>query len=77
MTIKLQSTLLTIQLSIIGPNTSRLTNTIKEKLHNEQICIPFMKTGDQLVNLFTKGLCSPNFNKNVIKLSMHNIHIPA
>lgn len=49
---------------------------IKEKQQTRQICIPFVKTEDQLGNVFTKGLCSPNFSHIVGKLGMHNIYIP-
>lgn len=50
---------------------------IKEKLQAKQICIPFVKKEDQLVDVFTKGLCSPSFSRIVGKLSMHNIYIPV
>lgn len=32
-------------------------HVIKEKLQTKQICIPFVKTEDQLADVFTKGLC--------------------
>lgn len=32
---------------------------IKEKLQSGQICTPFIRTGDQLADIFTKGLSSP------------------
>lgn len=48
---------------------------IKEKLQTEQLFIPFVKTEDQLADVFTKGLNYPSFSRIVGKLSMHNIYI--
>lgn len=52
-------------------------NFIKKKLQTRQICIPFVNIEDQLVDVFTKDLCSPGFNYIVGKLGMHNIYIPT
>lgn len=45
----------------------------KGKLQTKQICIPFVKTEDQIANVFTKGLCGPSFNRIICKVGMHNI----
>lgn len=50
---------------------------IKEKLQFGQICIPFVRTGDQLAAIFTKGLSSLQFGAIVSKLGMHNIYMPT
>lgn len=50
---------------------------IKEKLQTKQIYMSFVKTEDQIADVFTKGLCSPSFSKIVCKLGMHTIYIPA
>lgn len=47
---------------------------IKEKLQTNQICILFVKIGDQLANAFTKRMCNPSFSRIICKLGMHNIY---
>lgn len=42
----------------------------EEKFQIGQICIPFVKTEDQLTDVFTKGLCSLSFSSIIGKLSM-------
>lgn len=34
---------------------------IKEKIQSRLICTPYVRTGDQLANVFTKGLSSAQF----------------
>lgn len=52
-------------------------NFIKEKIQSGQICMPFLKTKDQLADLFTKRLGDPCFHKIVGKLGMSDTDIPA
>ena len=50
---------------------------IKEKLTSGIICILFVKTGDQLANVLTKGLGSKPFHDILNKLSKRDIFAPA
>ena len=50
---------------------------IKEKIESGQICIPFVTSGEQLVDILTKGLPRPIFHSCVSKLRMIDIFEPA
>lgn len=50
---------------------------IMKKLQSGLICTPYVRTGDQLVNVFTKGLSSPQFCSILSKLGMHDIYMPS
>ena len=50
---------------------------IKEKLSNGQICMPFVRSEDQLADVFTKGLSSKVFHPIVCKLGMRDIYAPT
>lgn len=59
-------------------NTLRLIGiSSRRSLQVKQISIPFVKTEDQLADVFTKSLCSPSFNMIVCKLGMHSLYIPT
>ena len=50
---------------------------IKEKLREGLICTPFVKTGDQLTDILTKGIASRPFYHILSKLGMRDIFAPA
>ncbi|CAL5390796.1 unnamed protein product [Camellia sinensis] len=50
---------------------------IKEKLNKGVICMPFVKSEDQLADVFTKGLSSKVFHHICCKLGMRNIFAPT
>jgi hypothetical protein len=50
---------------------------IKEKLSAGVICMPFVKSGDQLADIFTKGLGSKSLFPIVFKLGMIDIFAPT
>jgi hypothetical protein len=50
---------------------------IKEKLSEGLICIPFVRSENQLANIFTKGLGSKSFHPIVFKLSLIDIFAPT
>ena len=50
---------------------------IKENLGNGNICTPFVKTGDQLADILTKGVGSKPFHVILSKLGMRDIFVPA
>ena len=50
---------------------------IKEKLESGLICTPYVSSGNQLVDVFTKGLNNTVFQAIIEKLAMHNIHSSA
>ena len=50
---------------------------IKEKLNKDVICMPFVKSEDQLADVFTKGLSSKVFHSICCKLGMRNIFAPT
>ena len=50
---------------------------IKEKLREGLICTPFVKTGDQLADILTKGIASRPFYHILSKLGMRDIFAPA
>jgi ATP sulfurylase len=49
---------------------------IREKIQSNEIETPFVKSENQLVDVFTKGLDPGPFHENVDKLGMFNIYIP-
>lgn len=50
---------------------------IKDHLKKGNICTPFVQTQNQLVDIFTKGLSSPQFQGLVSKLGIRDIYSPA
>ena len=50
---------------------------IKENLTSGIICTPFVKTGEQLADMLTKGLHKKQFDKLTSKLAMEDIFKPA
>ena len=50
---------------------------IKEKLDSGLICTPYVPTGDQLADIFTKGLNSTTFQEITTKLGMRDTYSPA
>ena len=50
---------------------------IKEKLSSGTICIPFVKSGDQVADVLTKGIGSRPFHLFLAKLGMRDIFVPA
>ena len=46
---------------------------IKEKLREGLICTPFVKTGDQLADILTKGIASRLFYHIFSKLGMRDV----
>ena len=50
---------------------------IKEKLSSGVIYIPFVKDGDQVVDVLTKGIGSQPFHTALGKLGMRKIFAPA
>jgi Reverse transcriptase (RNA-dependent DNA polymerase) len=47
---------------------------IKEKLDSGEICLPFVKTTEQLADIFTKGLHTVEFFNVICKMNMRNIY---
>ena len=50
---------------------------IKEKLDSGLICTPYVPSQGQLVDILTKGLHTPNFDRILYKLGMDKIYSPA
>ena len=50
---------------------------IKEKLETGVICMPFVPTTQQIVDMLTKGLIKPNFEFLTSKLGMIDIYAPT
>jgi hypothetical protein len=50
---------------------------IKEKLSEGSICMPFVRSEDQLADIFTKGLGSTSFHPIVLKLGLIDIFAPT
>ena len=49
---------------------------IREKIQSKEIITPFVRSGDQLADIFTKGLEPRVFDDNVIKLGLIDIYAP-
>jgi hypothetical protein len=49
---------------------------IREKLQSKEIETPFVRSKDQLADIFTKGLEPRMFENNTYKLGMINIYTP-
>jgi hypothetical protein len=47
---------------------------IKEKLDSGEICLPFVRTTEQLADVFTKGLHTAEFSNVIYKMNMKNIY---
>lgn len=54
-----------------------LMHFIKEKLESGLICTPFVKTGEQLADVLTKGVANTMFHSVLGKLGMCDIYAPA
>ncbi|KAJ4721161.1 Retrovirus-related Pol polyprotein from transposon TNT 1-94 [Melia azedarach] len=50
---------------------------IKEKIEEGIICVPFVRSKDQLADVFTKGLPTQHFWRILSKLRIHDIFKPA
>ena len=50
---------------------------IKKKLEEEVMCMSYVPSEDQLVDILTKGLNSSMFHDLVFKLGMENIYSSA
>ena len=50
---------------------------IKENIEKGKICIPYIPTGQQVVDILTKGLHTNQFRALVGKLAMENIFEPV
>jgi hypothetical protein len=46
---------------------------IREKIQSKEIEAPYVKSGDQLADIFTKELDSKSFQENIDKLGMINV----
>jgi Reverse transcriptase (RNA-dependent DNA polymerase) len=47
---------------------------IKEKLDSGETCLPFVRTTEQLADVFTKGLHTAEFSNVICKMNMKNIY---
>jgi hypothetical protein len=47
---------------------------IKEKLDSGEICLPFVRTTEQLADVFIKGLYTAEFSNVIYKMNMKNIY---
>jgi ATP sulfurylase len=47
---------------------------IKEKLREGIICTPYVKTGEQLAEMLTKGVSSGTLHSTLFKLGMRDIY---
>jgi hypothetical protein len=47
---------------------------IREKVQSKEIKIPYVKSGEQLADIFTKGLDPRSFGENSSKLGMSDIY---
>ncbi|KAJ7967937.1 Retrovirus-related Pol polyprotein from transposon TNT 1-94 [Quillaja saponaria] len=50
---------------------------IKEKLDSKLLCIPFVRSVNQLADVFTKGLGNCDFHPIVCKMGMRDIYAPS
>lgn len=50
---------------------------IKENFEDKIICMTYVPTTEQTVDIFTKGLPRQNFNDFIYKLDMINIYNPT
>ncbi|KAJ7954112.1 Retrovirus-related Pol polyprotein from transposon TNT 1-94 [Quillaja saponaria] len=50
---------------------------IKEKLDSKLLCIPFVRSVNQLADVFTKGLGNCDFHPIVCKMAMRDIYAPS
>lgn len=47
---------------------------IREKIDSKELALPY-KTQDQIIDVFTKGLCCNEFERNIYKLCMFDIYV--
>ncbi|CAL2249193.1 unnamed protein product [Prunus armeniaca] len=50
---------------------------IKEKLEKKIICLPFVKSEDQLADILTKAICGRVLHDSLTKLSISDIYAPT
>ena len=50
---------------------------IKERLDNGSICIPYIPSSQQVVDILTKGLLRQSFDSCVTKLGFIDIYVPT
>ncbi|PKA57434.1 Retrovirus-related Pol polyprotein from transposon TNT 1-94 [Apostasia shenzhenica] len=50
---------------------------IKEKLESKEVCIPYIRSCDQLADIFTKGLSSQVFSSIITKMGIRDIYAPS
>ena len=50
---------------------------IREKVQDKEIETPFVKSEEQLADVFTKGLGNKNFEDILSKLGLHDIYMPS
>lgn len=50
---------------------------IKEKLDQQEICFPFVRSEDQLTDILTKTVSIKKFNSSIDKLDMIDVYAPT
>ncbi|BBH09199.1 transposable element gene [Prunus dulcis] len=50
---------------------------IKEKLEKKIICLPFVRSEDQLADILTKAVCGRVFHDSLTKLGIGDIYAPT
>ncbi|KAJ3688051.1 hypothetical protein LUZ61_017215 [Rhynchospora tenuis] len=50
---------------------------IRERVQAKEIETPYVKSSDQLADIFTKGLCIKNFEDISCKLGLYDIYNPS
>ena len=50
---------------------------VREKIQAKEIETPYVKSEDQLADIFTKGLYPDPFEKIISKLGLYDIYIPS
>jgi hypothetical protein len=50
---------------------------IRHHLEENVISLPFVRSGDQLADILTKGVSSITFHDSLVKLGMKDIYMPT